>query len=145
MTDIILKKLPGETETQFVYRLACARADGLIDMTWEELTEVYNRELGKNRSSSSYRKPYQNAQRYMDELLENNTNGTMLEQLRAEKQEIREQMQRCHNCGIPFCHGAGCPLFNQRSPFLVTVTQAYSLFIILVSFFQTSRIYSRIN
>ena len=88
MTDIILKKLPGETETQFVYRLACARADGLIDMTWEELTEVYNRELGKNRSSSSYRKPYQNAQRYMDELLENNTNSTMLEQLRAEKQEI---------------------------------------------------------
>ena len=26
--------------------------------------------------------------------------------------EIREQMLRCHNCGIPFCHGAGCPLEN---------------------------------
>ncbi|MBO4345766.1 MAG: glutamate synthase subunit beta [Victivallales bacterium] len=26
--------------------------------------------------------------------------------------EIRAQMSRCHNCGIPFCHGAGCPLGN---------------------------------
>ena len=31
--------------------------------------------------------------------------------------EIRQQMQRCHNCGIPFCHGAGCPLFNQIPDF----------------------------
>ena len=31
--------------------------------------------------------------------------------------EIRQQMNRCHNCGIPFCHGAGCPLFNQIPDF----------------------------
>ena len=31
--------------------------------------------------------------------------------------EIRAQMERCHNCGIPFCHGAGCPLFNQIPDF----------------------------
>ena len=31
--------------------------------------------------------------------------------------DIREQMKRCHNCGIPFCHGAGCPLFNQVPDF----------------------------
>ena len=31
--------------------------------------------------------------------------------------EIRDQMLRCHNCGIPFCHGAGCPLFNQIPDF----------------------------
>ena len=30
---------------------------------------------------------------------------------------IREQMRRCHNCGIPFCHGAGCPLFNRIPDF----------------------------
>ena len=27
-------------------------------------------------------------------------------------EEIQAQMRRCHNCGIPFCHGAGCPLGN---------------------------------
>ena len=26
--------------------------------------------------------------------------------------EIREQSARCMDCGIPFCHGAGCPLNN---------------------------------
>ena len=31
--------------------------------------------------------------------------------------EIRKQMERCHNCGIPFCHGSGCPLFNQVPDF----------------------------
>ncbi len=31
---------------------------------------------------------------------------------RLSKPEIQAQMSRCHNCGIPFCHGAGCPLFN---------------------------------
>ena len=31
--------------------------------------------------------------------------------------EIREQMTRCHDCGIPFCHGAGCPLGNQVPDF----------------------------
>ncbi len=24
--------------------------------------------------------------------------------------EIAEQARRCMDCGIPFCHGAGCPL-----------------------------------
>jgi len=26
--------------------------------------------------------------------------------------EIRQQARRCMDCGIPFCHGAGCPLGN---------------------------------
>ena len=26
--------------------------------------------------------------------------------------EIRSQAARCSDCGIPFCHGAGCPLGN---------------------------------
>ncbi|MBO4304881.1 MAG: glutamate synthase subunit beta [Lentisphaeria bacterium] len=36
---------------------------------------------------------------------------------RFSENEIRQQMLRCHNCGIPFCHGAGCPLFNQIPDF----------------------------
>ena len=26
--------------------------------------------------------------------------------------EITQQARRCMDCGIPFCHGAGCPLGN---------------------------------
>jgi glutamate synthase (NADPH/NADH) small chain len=28
------------------------------------------------------------------------------------KEEIQQQSQRCTECGIPFCHGSGCPLEN---------------------------------
>jgi predicted phosphodiesterase len=88
MTDIALKKAPDETETQFVYRLASAREDGLLDMTWEELAEVFNRELGKNQCSSAYRKPYQNAQRYRDEVFSAQDSASVLQQLREERQEL---------------------------------------------------------
>ena len=30
----------------------------------------------------------------------------------VEENEIRQQASRCMNCGIPFCHGKGCPLGN---------------------------------
>ena len=33
-------------------------------------------------------------------------------EVRLAAEQIREQMLRCHNCGVPFCHGAGCPLGN---------------------------------
>lgn len=88
MTDIILTKRPEETEAQFVYRLASARDNGLLDMTWEDLAAIFNRELGKNQCSSAYRKPYQNAQRYRDEVFSNEDNAAILAQIREEKQEI---------------------------------------------------------
>ena len=31
---------------------------------------------------------------------------------RFSQEEIAAQAARCHACGIPFCHGAGCPLGN---------------------------------
>ncbi|MBR1870382.1 MAG: glutamate synthase subunit beta [Kiritimatiellae bacterium] len=31
---------------------------------------------------------------------------------RLSEKEVREQTARCMDCGIPFCHGAGCPLAN---------------------------------
>ena len=36
------------------------------------------------------------------------------------------QAARCMDCGIPFCHGAGCPLSN-RIPAGLTVASAPSM------------------
>ena len=30
---------------------------------------------------------------------------------------IKQQAERCADCGIPFCHGAGCPVFNRIPEF----------------------------
>ena len=47
-------------------------------------------------------------------------------------EEAREQTERCQNCGIPFCHGAGCPLGNlvpdqNRAVFAGDLRRAYDL------------------
>jgi glutamate synthase (NADPH/NADH) small chain len=31
--------------------------------------------------------------------------------------QIRNQAARCMDCGIPFCHGGGCPLGNRIPDF----------------------------
>ena len=31
---------------------------------------------------------------------------------RLEKDELKDQAERCMNCGIPFCHSYGCPISN---------------------------------
>lgn len=33
-------------------------------------------------------------------------------ELRLTEEEVKEQAARCMDCGVPFCHGCGCPLGN---------------------------------
>jgi len=33
------------------------------------------------------------------------------------EEALRQQAARCMDCGIPFCHGAGCPVFNRIPEF----------------------------
>lgn len=42
---------------------------------------------------------------------------------RPTQTEITVQAQRCMNCGIPFCHGAGCPLGNHIPDFNAAVRE----------------------
>ena len=47
-------------------------------------------------------------------------------------EEAQAQTERCQNCGIPFCHGAGCPLGNlvpdqNRAVFAGDFRRAYEL------------------
>ena len=37
--------------------------------------------------------------------------------------ELRRQADRCQNCGLPFCHGRGCPLGNEIPDFNAAVSQ----------------------
>ena len=37
--------------------------------------------------------------------------------------ELRQQSERCQNCGLPFCHGRGCPLGNEIPDFNAAVSQ----------------------
>ena len=68
----VLSKNKDETELQYVWRLCSAKDSGSLDMTWDELAEVLNKNLREDESeyygSSAYRKKYQQAKAFRDEV-----------------------------------------------------------------------------
>lgn len=65
-----LHRLENENEEQFIFRLGSAKDSGELDMSWEQLAEVINKEFRNDeseyRSEAAYRKPYQQAKRYFE-------------------------------------------------------------------------------
>lgn len=65
-----LKKYENENEEQYIWRVAQMKDSGVLDMDWDELAEYINKECRTDedeyRSSSAYRKPYQQAKRYYE-------------------------------------------------------------------------------
>ena len=70
--DIIidLHRLENENEEQFIFRLGQAKDSGNLDMSWDEIANVINKEFRNDeseyRSEAAYRKPYQQAKRYFE-------------------------------------------------------------------------------
>lgn len=66
---MIIHKLDSENEDQYLWRLGQAKDAGEIGMSWDELAEMINDELGYDErplSEAAYRKPYQQARRFYD-------------------------------------------------------------------------------
>lgn len=65
-----LHRLPGENEEQFIWRLGRAKDSGELDMDWDGVANIINREFRENedeyREASAYRKPYQQAKRFYE-------------------------------------------------------------------------------
>ena len=65
-----LHKLENENEEQFIFRLGQAKDSGNLDMSWDEIANIINKEFrtdeSEYRSEAAYRKPYQQAKRYFE-------------------------------------------------------------------------------
>ena len=72
METDILKKLPDENESQYIFRVGRAKDAGLIEATWEELAPRLNAELKidemEARGESAFRKKYRVMQQAYDEV-----------------------------------------------------------------------------
>ena len=68
MTD--LNRQLGESEEQFIWRIGRAYDSGEINLNWDEIAEVINRQFREDetqyRDSSVYRKAYQSARRFYE-------------------------------------------------------------------------------
>lgn len=101
MSSVDLKRRPGESELAYINRLGNMKNAGIIDMTWEELSGVFNenlREPGQWWTESAYRKKYANLQHFKDEFgkdVPDDTEANDLKELRRElereKVKIRDE------------------------------------------------------
>lgn len=67
--NLNLKKEEYENDEQFIWRICQAKDSGLLDMNWNEVADIINRELDMDDmpfTASAYRKPYQQAKRFYD-------------------------------------------------------------------------------
>lgn len=96
---IDLHKKEGENEEQFIWRLGRAKDAGKLDMSWDEITEIINREFrdddSEYRNESAYRKPYQQAKRFYEAgVFEDLTTEKYIELLKIEQQELKKERQK---------------------------------------------------
>lgn len=97
MDEIInLHKLENEKEEQFIWRLGQAKDSGLIDMDWNALADIINKEFRSDeseyRSEAAYRKPYQQAKRYYENGVFNQlSEDKYFKELQLQKQKLEKE------------------------------------------------------
>lgn len=89
----ITKRLPGETELQYITRLGDKKYEGLIDMTWPELAECINKELNDNPdeyvTDSVFRKKYALVRKFREDF------GDATQSADAEElKELRRELEK---------------------------------------------------
>lgn len=94
-----MKRMNNETEEQFLWRLGTAKDNGSLDLSWNEIADIMNKEFRSDvteyLSKDAYRKPYQQAKRFFDaNAFGEVSDDICLSQLREEKQEIRKAKQQ---------------------------------------------------
>lgn len=96
---MIIQRFPNENEEQFIWRIGHAKDNGLIDMDWNQIADVINREFRSDdseyRNESAYRKPYQQAKRFFESgVFGNPGNEKYLDEIRAQKHEVQKEKQK---------------------------------------------------
>ena len=90
-----LKKQENENDEQFIWRICQYKDSGLLDVGWDEVADILNKELGLEDSpltEATFRKPYQQAKRFYDAGVFNaDSEDTYLSELRLQKQELEKE------------------------------------------------------
>lgn len=95
----MIKRLENENEEQFLWRLGQAKDNGTLDLSWDEIADVMNKEFrdddSEYRTAAAYRKPYQQARRFLESgVFDEISHDTYLEELRNAKHEVRKEKQK---------------------------------------------------
>jgi len=93
--ELDLKKQENENDEQFIWRICQYKDSGLLDVGWDEVADILNKELGLEDSpltEATFRKPYQQAKRFYDAGVFNaDAEDTYLSELRLQRQELEKE------------------------------------------------------
>lgn len=98
---IDLNRLPGESEEQFIWRIGRAYDAGELDLGWEGIATVINRQFREDeasyKDSSCYRKAYQSARRFFESgVFSDLTSDAYLAQIQESKRELQKEKIKLH-------------------------------------------------
>lgn len=95
VSHLNLQKLDNENFEQYLWRLGQAYDSGELDLSWDELADVINKEIGNEDmpySSSAFRKPYQQAKKFYEAgVFRKHTDSEYLEEIKLQQQELAKQ------------------------------------------------------
>ena len=90
-----LEKKENEGELQYIWRLCFEKDIGNLDLTWRELSDIFNKNLRTEDSyqdESSWRKQYQTAKKFYDEIFsKKNFDEEYLNDLVVKKHELQKE------------------------------------------------------
>jgi len=90
-----LKKLENENEEKFLWRLGQAKDNGQIDLSWDEIANIMNREFNNDDrplSEAAYRRPYQHAKKFFESGVFNDlSEDRYIQELQEQKLELAKQ------------------------------------------------------
>ena len=95
-----LKKRPDESELGYIWRVGKMKDDGIIDMTWGELSDVMNKQLrdpDEEWSESAYRKKYALIRDAYEQIFSDYQNDDYLQELTLQKQEIQKEKRKLYD------------------------------------------------
>jgi len=95
-----IKKLPEETEEQFLWKIGQMVDSGKIE-SWSSINDIVNRELGideeKWRDESSFRKRYQAAKNFYNGCFSKMESDTYMKELKTIKDEIFKEKRKLYD------------------------------------------------
>ena len=93
--ELDLKKQENENDEQFIWRICRYKDSGLLDVNWDDVADIINKELGMEDTpftEAAFRKPYQQAKRFYDAgVFTESAEDEYLSELRLQRQELEKE------------------------------------------------------
>ena len=97
-----VNRRPEENEYQYTWRLGQAKDSGQLDMDWNDISDIINKEFRNDdseyRTEAAYRKPYQQAKKYFENGVFNNlSEDKYFKELQLQKDAVYKEKRQLYD------------------------------------------------